>query len=199
MPRKKQGNRGSSKKSPQIVEKVLEFVMERRQCGQSVCTSEISVHGTKVSMSMKIKDFKASADLCYAFMTWKDLSIRRRTHISQKLPEDYEDKLVEFQKSIIKQRKLHDYDLSQISNANQTPINIRPTCSNNRRTQGLQDSFNQHYRPRPFCQYSVLFYSIKLHMQIMQGNKLTQDYWKSENHVLSVCKHLDYFHFKSHF
>ena len=122
MPRKKQANRGSSEKFPQIEEKVLEFVMERRRCGQSVSTSEIRIHGTKVAKSMKIKDFKASADWCYAFMRRKGLSIRRRTDISQKLPEDYEDKLVEFQKFIIKQRKLHDYDLSQIGNADQTPL-----------------------------------------------------------------------------
>ena len=122
MPRKKQANRGSSEKFPKIEEKVLEFVMERRQCRQSVSTSEICIHGTKVAKSMKIKDFKASADWCYAFMRRKGLSIRRCTHISQKLPDDYEDKLVEFQKFIIKQRKLHDNDLSQIGHADQTPL-----------------------------------------------------------------------------
>lgn len=55
-------------------------------------------------------------------MRRKNLSIRRRTHIAQKLPEDFEDKVTQFQKFIIKQRKLHDFDLSQIGNADQTPL-----------------------------------------------------------------------------
>ena len=44
MPRKKQADRGSVEKFPQIEEKVLEFVLERRPCGKSVSTSEIRVH-----------------------------------------------------------------------------------------------------------------------------------------------------------
>jgi len=41
---------------------------------------------------------------------------------SQWLPEDYEDKLLEFQRFIIKNFKIHNFELSQISNADQTPI-----------------------------------------------------------------------------
>ena len=131
MPRKKQADRGSAEKFAQIEEKVLEFVLERRRCGKSVSTSEIRVHAIKVAKSMKIKDFKASADWCYAFMRRKNLSIRRRTHISQKLPEDFDDKLLQFQKFVIKQRKIHDYDLSQIGNADQTPLrfDLPPTTT----------------------------------------------------------------------
>ena len=43
----------SSEKLPQIEEKVLEFEMEHRRCGQSVSTTEIRIHGTKVAMSIK--------------------------------------------------------------------------------------------------------------------------------------------------
>ena len=39
-----------------------------------------------------------------------------------KLPEDYEDKLTKFQIFTIKMRKKHQYSLSQIGNADQTPL-----------------------------------------------------------------------------
>ncbi|CAG2205220.1 unnamed protein product [Mytilus edulis] len=65
---------------------------------------------------------QCSIDWCYGFLRRHDLSIRRRTHISQKLPADYEDKLLEFQKYIIKVRKQNNYLLSQIGNADQTPL-----------------------------------------------------------------------------
>ena len=55
-------------------------------------------------------------------MPRKNLSVRRHTHISQKLPEDFEEKLTEFQKFIIRQRKLHSFDPSQIGNADQTSL-----------------------------------------------------------------------------
>jgi hypothetical protein len=45
-----------------------------------------------------------------------------RTTISQKLPEKYEEKLINFQKFVILLRKKHAYLLSQIGNADQTPV-----------------------------------------------------------------------------
>ena len=66
--------------------------------------------------------YKASVDWCYALMNWHTLSIRRRTHISQKLPKDYEDKLTIFQIFTIKMKKKHQYSLSQIGNVDQTPL-----------------------------------------------------------------------------
>jgi hypothetical protein len=50
------------------------------------------------------------------------LSVRRRTHIGQKLPEDCEEKLITFQRFIIRQRKRYAFPLSQIGNADQTPL-----------------------------------------------------------------------------
>ncbi len=55
-------------------------------------------------------------------MERQNLSIRRRTHISQKLPEDQADQLVEFQQFIIKKRTLLKPPLSLIGNADQTPL-----------------------------------------------------------------------------
>lgn len=66
--------------------------------------------------------FRCSEDWSYGFLRRHDLSIRRRTHISQKLAADYEDKLLEFQKYIIKVRKQIDYLLYQIGHADQTSL-----------------------------------------------------------------------------
>lgn len=125
MPTTKKADRGSSEKFPTVEEHVLEWVLDRRRQGIAVSTVEIRLQSRLVAKKLKVKDFKGSADWCYAFMRRKNLSIRRRTHIAQKLPEDFEDKVTQFQKFIIKQRKLHDFDLSQIGNA----LNVRPPVS----------------------------------------------------------------------
>ena len=49
-------------------------------------------------------------------------SIRRRTTVAQKLPKDYEDKLISFQRFVISKRKQHSFELKHIGNADQTPL-----------------------------------------------------------------------------
>ena len=67
-------------------------------------------------------EFIASVHWCHCFMDRHDLSIRRRTTISQKLPENFEDKLLKFQRFITTEQKKHENDLSLIGNADQTPL-----------------------------------------------------------------------------
>ena len=49
-------------------------------------------------------------------------SIRRRTTVAQKLPKDYEDKLISFQCFVISKRKQQSFELKHIGNADQTPF-----------------------------------------------------------------------------
>lgn len=55
-------------------------------------------------------------------MDQNNLSTRRRTSIAQKLPENFEHKLQKFQSFIIAERRRHQYNLSLIGNADQTPL-----------------------------------------------------------------------------
>lgn len=48
--------------------------------------------------------------------------LRQKTKISQKLPADLDDKVQSFHSFVIKQRKLHDFKLSQIGNMDETPM-----------------------------------------------------------------------------
>ena len=42
--------------------------------------------------------------------------------IAQKLPQDYEEKLIKSQRYVLVKRKKHDFDLKCIGNADQTPL-----------------------------------------------------------------------------
>ena len=55
-----------------------------------------------------------------------DLLIRQRTSITQKLPENFEEKLQKFQAFIIAERKKHKYELSLIGT--QTKLRLPLTC-----------------------------------------------------------------------
>ena len=49
------------------------------------------------------------------------MTLRQHTKIAQKLPMQLEEKVKSFHKFIIGLRKLHEYELSQICNMDETP------------------------------------------------------------------------------
>jgi len=66
--------------------------------------------------------FVAPDQWFYRFLRRHKLSLRRRTKIGQKLPENLNEKLVAFQRFIIRHHQAQDYDLAQIGNMDETPI-----------------------------------------------------------------------------
>lgn len=122
MPRMKKADRKGQAQYPEVEEKLIEWVTDRRRRGIAVSTVEIRFFGKQIATDLNLDGFKGSPSWVYCFMRRSNFSIRRRTHIAQRLPEDFEDQLLNFQKFVIKQRKLYDFDLSQIGNADQTPM-----------------------------------------------------------------------------
>lgn len=68
------------------------------------------------------KDFKASNRWMFAFMKRFNLSRRRRTKISQKLPSQTNELLKNFQQFIIRLRTEKSFELSNILNMDETPV-----------------------------------------------------------------------------
>lgn len=123
MPRTKMANRGSAAHWPELERKLLVWVTNRRLWGYGVSTTELRLKALHLAKQNDANaQFRASVDWAHAFMKRSDLSIRRRTHIAQKLPSDFEDQLTKFQSFIINLRKKHHYSLSQIGNPDQTPL-----------------------------------------------------------------------------
>ena len=122
MPKSKRANRGRIAFYPNLEKQIIEWITDCRSQGIALNTIQIRLKAKLYAKDMNIVDFKASTNWCYRFMARHDLSIRRKTHISQKLPDDYEDKIIAFQTHIIKRRKILNPPLSLIGNADQTPL-----------------------------------------------------------------------------
>jgi hypothetical protein len=69
-----------------------------------------------------IDSFKASHGWIMRFFTRNELCIRRKTSVSQRLPDAYEEKSLCFQKYIINLWRQHSYIVSQIGSANRTLV-----------------------------------------------------------------------------
>ena len=121
-PRNKRALRGRSAAFPELEKEVAEWITEKRKAGTGVSTNIIRLKAKSVAQKLGLEQFKASKCWCYRFMDRFGFSIRRQTTIAQKLPQDYEEKLIKFQHYVLAKRKEHDFDLKYIGNADQTPL-----------------------------------------------------------------------------
>lgn len=111
----KRSNRGRCAAYPKLEEILLEWVIGRRRGGIGVSCTEIRIEALKLKKKEELQistTFKASYGWGRRFMERNGLSICRRTTISQRLPADYEEKLLNFQKYVIRVRKTFNYPLS---------------------------------------------------------------------------------------
>jgi transposase-like protein len=89
-----------------VDEKVVLFVLEKRKNGLPVTRETIGMKSLEIATSLKIprQDFKASNGWAVRFMRRKGLALRQRTTLVQKLPTDYIEKLIAYQRHIINLR-----------------------------------------------------------------------------------------------
>jgi hypothetical protein len=63
--------------------------------------------------NISVSEFKVSYGWVRCFMARHDLAIMCRTTIAQRLPDECKEKLVSFQKYVLKLRKQHEYLLGE--------------------------------------------------------------------------------------
>ena len=72
----------------------------------------------------EVEGFTASTSWLYRFMKRKGLVLRQKTKIAQRLPQEFEDKIIGFHRMIIQMRKANNYEMQQIGNMDETPLNF---------------------------------------------------------------------------
>ncbi|KAM7313400.1 Pogo ele1 orf1-h 1e-40-j 4 [Ixodes scapularis] len=109
---------------PDLEEELTAFIKDQRAQHLAVNIELLQQKARELARGKGIPptDFKASKHWVSRFMTRAGFSLRRRTSISQKLPERYEELLISFQRHILSLRKATTFQLGQIGNADQTPV-----------------------------------------------------------------------------
>jgi len=96
VPKAKRARRGPTQAAFPSLEKALyEWISDQRQNGFAVSRTAIRLYALKMAKQAPFAseveaNFRASAGWYTCFMNRNDLTIRQRTKIAQKLPEDLE-------------------------------------------------------------------------------------------------------------
>ena len=111
-----EGNRGSKAHHHNLEKALIKWIQDTRRDCLGVNTTIVRLQALRLAKEQSITEFKKSMNWCRRFFGRNNLSIRRRTTISQRLPSDHEELLMKFQIYVIKMRQKYDYDMSQIGN-----------------------------------------------------------------------------------
>ena len=139
-PSKRVNQKGQGRKIsyPQEIEdKLLAWVMEKREVN---CVA-VSTQLIRMKARSLIKDYnQASEGWVRKFLSRNNLVLRMRTHISQNLPKDLEDKIKEFHEAVRKINEKSDYPLEFICNMDETPLFL-DFCSKESRGQKRKENY----------------------------------------------------------
>lgn len=121
---KKTSFRGRTAVHPELETALVEFVRELRARSLPVTTECIRVKALEIARDSGLTraQFKGSPSWVRRFMKRKGLVLRRRTSVCQKLPAEFEHKLVEYQRFVIELRRQRCYMMGHMGNADETPV-----------------------------------------------------------------------------
>uniref|UniRef100_A0A8C9YTA0 HTH CENPB-type domain-containing protein n=1 Tax=Sander lucioperca TaxID=283035 RepID=A0A8C9YTA0_SANLU len=98
-----------SGKFAELDDRIYEYVVEKRRDGMPITREIIRLRALELAKELNIltNEFKASTGWCTRMMRRKGLTPRCRTSLAQRLPSDFEEKLLSPQRYVLKLRKTH--------------------------------------------------------------------------------------------
>ena len=122
----KRANRGKTAAWPELEIDLLSGITQKGNNGLAILPSLLRLKALELAKHKKYqipeRHFKAGNHWCQNFMKRNSLSLRQKITLAQRLPDDYEEKIVQFHRYIIDRRKKHNYPLHLIANMDETPL-----------------------------------------------------------------------------
>jgi len=82
----------------------------------------ILIEARRLDIEMSITDFTGTTSWCKRFMRRNCLCMRTKSTIAQKLPREYERKIIELDKYVINMRKKLCFEIGQLGNMDEVPL-----------------------------------------------------------------------------
>lgn len=118
----KKADRGKKARWPELEDRLVKWALEQRAEGRALSTVQLRLKARTLASGMGAADFVGGPSWCYRFMRRKALSIRARTTMCQKLPDDFGEKVEKFQEFVKKEVEKSNIIDSHIVNMDEVPL-----------------------------------------------------------------------------
>ena len=105
----------------ELESKVTEWVLDKHMNGIGLSGTMIRLKAKLIAQEMppeEVEDFTVSTSWLYRFMK------RQKTKIAQRLPQEFEDKIIGFHRMMIRMCQMNNYEIQQLGNMDETPMNF---------------------------------------------------------------------------
>lgn len=118
----KKADRGLKARWPELEARLRAWVLEQRAEGRGLSTVQLRLKACTWAQEMGAVGFAGGTSWCFRFMRRNYLSIRARTTLCQKLPEDFAEKLDNFKAFVKKQVEENEIAEKHIVNMDEIPL-----------------------------------------------------------------------------
>ena len=120
---RKRARRGKSARWPNLEVNLAAWVLAQRETNRAVSTVAIRSKAKLLAREMKIDSFTGgSSNWVFKFMRRNKLSVRARTTAGQRLPDEWEKKMEDFQTFVHKEINDHGLHPRNIINMDEVPM-----------------------------------------------------------------------------
>jgi len=109
-------------KWPKLEEYVKKWIIHHRKNGIAVSTKMILIEVRRLATEMSITNFAGTTSWCERFMRRNGLGMHTKTTRVQKLPCEYERRIIEFRKYVINTRNKLCFEIGQLGNVDEVPL-----------------------------------------------------------------------------
>ncbi|KAL1448367.1 hypothetical protein MTO96_044086 [Rhipicephalus appendiculatus] len=118
----KKADRGLKARWPELEARLRTWVLEQRAQGRGLSTVQLRLKARTWVQEMGVVGFAGGPSWCFRFMRRNCLSIRARTTLCQKLPEDFAENLEKFKAFVKKQMDESEILEDHIVNMDEIPL-----------------------------------------------------------------------------
>ena len=122
MPAKKLADRRGKSRYPVLEENLKAWILAQRNNGRGVSTLKIRLQASAMAKEMGLEEFGANPSWCFRFMKRHRLSVRCTTACGQKLPDNWEEKVQNFQTYVRELISEGQYSPCKIGNMDEVPV-----------------------------------------------------------------------------
>ena len=130
---------GCNQLSEELDMQVLDFLLDERASGRPVSNLDLQEKAVELARPLGLKEFKGSRGWLRRWKKRHHVGIRRGTNESQKVPEDYREKINDFVTSVKDLRQEHLYSNFCIGNMNQTMCRFDMASASTNEQLGVKD------------------------------------------------------------